>query len=78
VEGDVGIGNLVFASTYWSLPTQKNDEYSEYVQYSPVAPFTAANIQSFSCLTRSDDQWYRRPLQGCKVADDVLRLPQQH
>jgi iron complex outermembrane recepter protein len=67
VEGDVGIGNLVFASTYWSLPTQKNDEYSEYVQYSPVSPFTAANIQSFSCLTGPTIQGGADMYGGCKA-----------
>jgi outer membrane receptor protein involved in Fe transport len=67
VEGDVGIGNLVFASTYWSLPTQKNDEYSEYVQYSPVAPFTAANIQSFTCQTGPTIQGGTDAYSGCQV-----------
>jgi outer membrane receptor protein involved in Fe transport len=51
VDGDVGIADLVFASTYWSQPSHSVDEYSNYVQYSTVAPFTAANIQSFACQT---------------------------
>ena len=32
VDGDVGIGDLVFASTYWSLPTRQQNEYSQYIQ----------------------------------------------
>lgn len=32
IDGDVGIGDLVFASTYWSLPTRRSDEFSEYMQ----------------------------------------------
>jgi hypothetical protein len=32
VEGDVGIGDLVFASTYWSLPTRQQNEYSQYIE----------------------------------------------
>jgi hypothetical protein len=32
VDGDVGIGDLVFASTYWSLPTRQQDEYSQYME----------------------------------------------
>jgi outer membrane receptor protein involved in Fe transport len=32
VDGDVGIGDLVFASTYWALPTRQENEYSEYIQ----------------------------------------------
>jgi iron complex outermembrane recepter protein len=32
VDGDVGIADLVFASTYWSLPTRRWDEYSQYME----------------------------------------------
>ena len=32
VQGDVGIGDLVFASTYWSLPTRQQNEYSQYME----------------------------------------------
>ena len=32
VDGDVGIADLVFASTYWSLPTRQNNEYSQYME----------------------------------------------
>ncbi len=32
VDGDVGIGDLVFASTYWSLPSRQQNEYSQYEQ----------------------------------------------
>jgi iron complex outermembrane receptor protein len=32
VDGDVGIGDLVFASTYWSLPTRQHNEYSQYIE----------------------------------------------
>jgi outer membrane receptor protein involved in Fe transport len=51
VDGDVGIGDLVYAGTYWSTDQKMVDEYSNYVQYSNVSPFNAANIQSFACLT---------------------------
>jgi len=51
VDGDVGIGDLVYAGTYWSTNQKTIDEYSNYVQYSNVSPFDAANIQSFACLT---------------------------
>src|ERR1700736_3224590 len=30
VDGDVGIGDLVFASTYWSQPRRQWNEYSQY------------------------------------------------
>jgi iron complex outermembrane recepter protein len=50
IDGDVGIADLVFASTYQQQATHQVNEYSEYVQYSTVAPFTAPFIQSFACL----------------------------
>jgi iron complex outermembrane receptor protein len=67
VEGDVGIGDLVFASTYWAEPSQSTIEYAEYVQYSNVAPFTAANIQSFACLTGPTIQGGTDNFSGCTV-----------
>jgi len=51
LEGDVGIADLVFASTYWYQSAVTVDEYSNYVQYSNVQYFNAPNLQSFSCLT---------------------------
>jgi outer membrane receptor protein involved in Fe transport len=50
LEGDVGIGDLVFASTYQSQATHLVNEYSEYVQYS-TSSFSAPLIQSYACLT---------------------------
>ena len=32
LEGDLGIADLVFASTYWDLPTRRWDEYSQYME----------------------------------------------
>ena len=32
VDGDVGIGDLVFASTYWAMPTRQQNEYSQYME----------------------------------------------
>jgi outer membrane receptor protein involved in Fe transport len=32
VDGDIGIADLVFASTYWSLPTRQQNEYSQYIE----------------------------------------------
>ncbi len=51
LDGDAGIGDLVYAGTYWSQSQHIVDEYSNYVQYSNVSPFSAANIQSFACTT---------------------------
>ncbi len=32
VDGDVGVADLVFASTYWSLPRRQQNEYSQYIE----------------------------------------------
>jgi len=64
LDGDAGIGDLVFAGTYWSQSQHIIDEYSNYVQYSTVSPFTAANIQSFACQT------------GPTIANTYQGLPQ--
>jgi iron complex outermembrane recepter protein len=32
LDGDVGIGDLVFASTYWNQERRQSDEYSQYMQ----------------------------------------------
>ena len=60
VDGDVGIADLVFASTYWSLPTRRQDEYSEYMQnVNGGAP------EGFTCL--SDPVYGGTPYTGCNV-----------
>ena len=60
VDGDVGIGDLVFASTYWSLPTRQNNEYSEYMQN-----YNNGGQQGFTCL---DDPVYGSgSYGGCNV-----------
>jgi outer membrane receptor protein involved in Fe transport len=58
LDGDVGIGDLVFASTYWSQPRRQWNEYSEYMEnYSPTVPFPPANgvtkgaQEGFTCPT---------------------------
>ena len=70
LEGDAGIGDLVFASTYWSQPYKTNLEYSEYVQYSTIQPYTAANLQSFSCRTGPTVQGGTDAFSGCNVPSE--------
>jgi iron complex outermembrane recepter protein len=67
LEGDVGIADLVYASTYQSQATHLVNEYSEYVQYSTVQPFTPANIQSFACSTGPTLQGGTDAFSGCNV-----------
>lgn len=60
VDGDVGIADLVFASTYWSLPTRQLNEYSEYMQN-----YQGGARQAFTCL---DDPTYGSGVfGGCNV-----------
>jgi outer membrane receptor protein involved in Fe transport len=57
LDGDVGIGDLVYASTYWAQDDRWVNEYSEYMQYlnqyanPPNAYFNASTQQSYNCLT---------------------------
>jgi iron complex outermembrane recepter protein len=54
LDGDLGIADLVFASTYWNVSTRQLDEYSEYMQYAQTAghaPISPQYLQGFACLT---------------------------
>ena len=69
LDGDVGIGDLVFASTYWAQDDRWVNEYSEYMQYlnqyanPPNANFNASTQQAFTCLT---DPVNGAGFSGCK------------
>ncbi|MBS0379125.1 MAG: TonB-dependent receptor [Proteobacteria bacterium] len=72
VQGDVGIGDLVFASTYWSLPTRQQNEYSQYMEnFAPAyTPYLGANNppgtqEGFTC--KSDPAYGGTPFTGCNV-----------
>lgn len=60
VDGDVGIGDLVFASTYWSLPTRQQNEYSQYVQN-----YNGGAAEGVTCT--NDPVFGTGPYTGCKV-----------
>ena len=57
VEGDVGIGDLIYAGGYWNRANHTVNEYSEYVQYAQIQPNNtgyqsyAGYVQSFACQT---------------------------
>jgi iron complex outermembrane receptor protein len=58
LDGDVGIGDLVYASTYWAQDQHWTNEYSEYMQYVNTGPpknLTAGYPQGFTCTT--DPYW---------------------
>jgi iron complex outermembrane recepter protein len=60
VDGDVGIADLVFASTYWRLPTRQWNEYSEYIQN-----FNGGANEGVTCL--NDPVYGTGPYTGCRV-----------
>jgi iron complex outermembrane recepter protein len=67
VDGDVGIGDLVYAGTYQQQTIHTVDEYSNYVQNSTSTSFDAGLIQSFACTTGPVVAGDTTPFGGCKV-----------
>jgi len=70
VQGDVGIGDLVYASTFWSYPYHYTTEYSEYVQYNPFPDYyqnSPALLQSLTCQTGPTVQGGTDPYSGCQA-----------
>jgi outer membrane receptor protein involved in Fe transport len=79
VDGDVGIGDLVFASTYWAQDNKWVNEYSEYMQYlnykNPAkASYNNATQQGYVC---SSDPYYG-PLVGSPAAFTGCKAPIQY
>ena len=67
LDGDVGIGDLVYASAFWSQDLRWVNEYSEYMQYVNTGPpenLTAPYQQSYACLT---DPFNGSGYSGCQV-----------
>ncbi len=72
VDGDVGIGDLVYAYTYWALPRRQWNEYSQYeenfnagAKSTPPSGFPGTQ-EGFTCL---HDPYFGDPAvgyQGCK------------
>lgn len=69
LDGDLGIGDLVFAGTYWAQPRRQWNEYSEYQQNynagartNPPGGFKGT-AEGYTCL---DDPYYGTSYQGCK------------
>jgi outer membrane receptor protein involved in Fe transport len=70
LDGDVGIGDLVYASTYWAQDDRWVNEYSEYMQYvntGPPSSLTATSRQAFDCLTDPISSGATLPFSGCNV-----------
>src|ERR1700730_15172794 len=73
VDGDVGIGDLVYAYTYWALPRRQWNEYSQYeenfnagAKTTPPSGFPGTQ-EGFTCL---NDPYYGAgaPYAGCNPA----------
>ncbi|MBS0364617.1 MAG: TonB-dependent receptor [Proteobacteria bacterium] len=58
VDGDVGIGDLVFASTYWAQPRRQWNEYSQYMEN-----YAGGSREGFACL--NDPTYGTGPFSGC-------------
>jgi iron complex outermembrane recepter protein len=70
VQGDVGIGDLVYASAFWSYPYHYTTEYSEYVQYNPFPSYDQNSpqlLQSLTCQTGPTIQGGTDPYSGCQA-----------
>ena len=51
LEGDVGIGDLIYIGGYYKSSLESVSEYSEYVQYVNTGGITPDYIQGFACQT---------------------------
>src|SRR5580658_1131026 len=67
LDGDVGIGDLVFASTYWNLSERQLNEYSEYMQYANTPTLYPQYLQGFTCQTDPVSSGGAQPFSGCKT-----------
>jgi outer membrane receptor protein involved in Fe transport len=78
LDGDVGIGDLVFASTYWNQERRQWNEYSQYMQNfnwgstppNPPSPFPntpgyPGTQQGYVC--QNDPFWGGGPFTGCQA-----------
>jgi len=72
LEGDVGIGDLVFATTYWNQERRQWNEYSQYEQNfnagagnTPPTGYPGTQ-EGFTCL--NDPYYGTGPFAGCKPA----------
>ena len=80
VDGDVGIGDLVFASTYWNQERRQWNEYSQYEENfnygagvtppypapPPYYPGYPGTQEGYTCL--NDPFWGGGAFTGCKPA----------
>ena len=70
LDGDVGIGDLVFASTYWNQERRQWNEYSQYEQNFNAGARRRAGFpgtqEGYTCL--NDPYYGTGPYTGCKPA----------
>lgn len=69
LDGDVGIGDLVFVSGFFNQSSESVSEYSEYVQYAnvPNGGVTGSWVQGFACATSPGYPSGSTSFSGCNV-----------
>jgi outer membrane receptor protein involved in Fe transport len=67
LDGDVGIGDLVFASSWWAQDDRWVNEYSEYMQYVNAGSRQATAVQGNTCLNDPVSSGGTSPFTGCKA-----------
>ena len=71
LDGDIGIGDLVFASAWWAQDDRWVNEYSEYMQYLNVTPgvggFNGTTQQSYVCAHGPNYGNTNEAFSGCNV-----------
>ncbi len=65
LDGDVGIGDLVFASTYWAQPMRQHNEYSQYMQNYGGPTGVPGEVEGVTC--QNDPIFGTGPYSGCNV-----------
>lgn len=60
IDGDIGIADLVYATTYWTQPHRQHNEYSQYMEN-----YLGGAKEGFACL--NDPVYGNGPLTGCNV-----------
>ena len=70
VDGDIGIADLVFASTYWALPTRQLNEYSQYIEN-----YQGGANEGVTCL---NDPVYGDPAAGYVGCNVPLQYYEYH
>lgn len=67
VDGDIGIADIVFASTWWAQDDSWTNEYSEYMQYVNASPTRNATTQQGYVCQTDPSHSPGAPFSGCSA-----------